>query len=68
GGPQICTHNKDGSGGTNYQVTKDCCAAVKQKTYFNEAEKKCMGPGGWYDNAVNTGGMVDCCTSRGAGS
>ena len=30
--------NRDGSGGVNYQVTKDCCAAVKQRTYFNELE------------------------------
>ncbi|KAK1223066.1 hypothetical protein PQX77_014065 [Marasmius sp. AFHP31] len=68
GGPEICTNNKDGSGGTNVQVTKDCCAAVNHKAYFNELEKKCMGYGGTFDNAVDTGKMVECCSSRGAGS
>ncbi|KAJ8073248.1 hypothetical protein PM082_020118 [Marasmius tenuissimus] len=68
GGPISCTKNKNGSGGTNYQVTKDCCAAVKHKAYFNELEKRCMGYGGPADNAVDTGKMVKCCNSRGAGS
>ncbi|KAL0059940.1 hypothetical protein AAF712_013287 [Marasmius tenuissimus] len=68
GGPEICTNNKDGSGGTNYQVTKDCCAAVNHKAYFNEVAKQCMGYGGPLDNAVDTGKMVECCSSRGAGS
>ncbi|KAJ8073246.1 hypothetical protein PM082_020116 [Marasmius tenuissimus] len=68
GGPISCTNNKDGSGGTNYQVTKDCCAAVNHKAYFNELEKRCMGYGGPIDNAVDTGKMVECCNSRGAGS
>ncbi|KAJ8073245.1 hypothetical protein PM082_020115 [Marasmius tenuissimus] len=67
GGPQICT-NKDGSGGTNVQVTKDCCAAVNHKAYFNELSKQCMGYVGPIDNAVDTGKMVECCSSRGAGS
>ncbi|KAK1225888.1 hypothetical protein PQX77_011161 [Marasmius sp. AFHP31] len=68
GGPEICTNNKDGSGGTNYQVTKDCCAAVNHKAYFNELVQQCMGYGGPADNAVDTGKMVECCGSRGAGS
>ncbi|KAJ8073267.1 hypothetical protein PM082_020139 [Marasmius tenuissimus] len=67
-GPQICTNNKDGSGGTNVQVTNDCCAAVNHKAYFNKLSKQCMGYGGPIDNAVDTGKMVECCSSRGAGS
>lgn len=51
GGPEICTSNKDGTGETDQQVTKDCCAAVNQKAYFNEVEKVCEGYGGPADNA-----------------
>ncbi|KAK1223287.1 hypothetical protein PQX77_013825 [Marasmius sp. AFHP31] len=68
GGPEICTNNKDGSGGNNEQVTKDCCAAVNHKAYFNELSKLCMGYGGKPSNAVDTGKMVECCSSRGMSS
>ena len=51
GGPEICTANKDGSGEADAQVTKDCCAAVNHKAYFNEVEKVCEGYGGPLDNA-----------------
>ncbi|KAL0569430.1 hypothetical protein V5O48_012534 [Marasmius crinis-equi] len=68
GGPEICTNNKDGSGGTNYQVTKDCCAAVDQAAFFNEVTQVCEPDGGVLGNSVDTGAMVDCCSSRGAGS
>ncbi|KAF5384066.1 hypothetical protein D9615_003244 [Tricholomella constricta] len=67
-GPEICTSNRDGSGETDEQVTKDCCAAVKQQAYFNEAEKQCQPYGGHLGNSVDTGEMVKCCASRGCGS
>jgi hypothetical protein len=68
GGPEICTTNLDGSGETDEQVTKDCCAAVKQQAYFNEAEKQCQPYGGHFGNSVDTGAMVQCCSSRNRGS
>ncbi|KAK7041627.1 hypothetical protein VNI00_009222 [Paramarasmius palmivorus] len=68
GGPEICTKNKDGSGGTDYQVTKDCCAAVNHKAYFNEAAKQCWPQSGPLGTEVDTGEMVKCCASRGCGS
>jgi hypothetical protein len=73
GGPEICTNNMDGGGGTDYQVTKDCCAHVHQDrhnnvAYFNEAAKVCMPNGGSGGNSVDTGRMVQCCTERGRGS
>ncbi|GLB33191.1 hypothetical protein LshimejAT787_0100760 [Lyophyllum shimeji] len=68
GGPEICTSNLDGSGETDEQVTKDCCAAVPQQAYFNEAEKQCQPYGGHLGNSVDTGAMVQCCASRGRGS
>lgn len=68
GGPEICTSNLDGSGETDEQVTKDCCAAVNQQAYFNEAEKQCQPYGGHLGNSVDTGAMVQCCSSRGRGS
>ncbi|KAK7020182.1 hypothetical protein VNI00_017830 [Paramarasmius palmivorus] len=68
GGPEICTKRTDGTGGTDYQVTKDCCAAVKHKAYFNEVVKECWPNAGPWGNSVNTGEMVKCCASRGCGS
>ncbi|KAJ8076098.1 hypothetical protein PM082_022083 [Marasmius tenuissimus] len=68
GGVMTCTNNKDGSGGTNYQVTKDCCAAVNHAAFFNELFKQCWPNSGPPGNDVDTGKMVECCTSRGAGS
>ena len=64
-----CTVNKNGKGATNYQVTKDCCAATKETgtTGFNEASWECqdaLGAG----NGINLGRFVQCCGSRGAGS
>ncbi|KAH8814511.1 hypothetical protein DL96DRAFT_1472052, partial [Flagelloscypha sp. PMI_526] len=67
-GPEICTNNKDGSGGTNYQVTKDCCAAVNQAAFFNELTHVCEPDGGVLGNSVDTGAMVSCCSSRNCGS
>ncbi|EOQ98847.1 hypothetical protein J056_002800 [Wallemia ichthyophaga EXF-994] len=62
GGPEICT----GSGGcTEYQITKDCCAAVDQSARFDELLKQCVPYG---VNSIDTGAMVSCCESRGAGS
>jgi hypothetical protein len=68
GGPEICTANLDGSGETDEQVTKDCCAAVNQQAYFNEAEKQCWPYSGPAGNSVDTGAMVKCCSDRGRGS
>ena len=68
GGPEICTANLDGSGETDEQVTKDCCAAVNQQAYFNEVQKECMPYSGPAGNSVDTGAMVKCCSSRGRGS
>ncbi|KAK1215647.1 hypothetical protein PQX77_021711 [Marasmius sp. AFHP31] len=68
GGVMVCTNNKDGGGGTNYQVTKDCCAAVNHKAFFNELFKYCSPNSGPPGNSVDTGAMVKCCSSRGAGS
>ena len=57
----VCTKNTNGSGGINYQVTKDCCAATKEHstTHFDA-----LGLG----NGINLGRFVRCCGSRGAGS
>ncbi|KAH8823946.1 hypothetical protein DL96DRAFT_1615890 [Flagelloscypha sp. PMI_526] len=68
GGPEICTNKLDGTGGTNYQVTKDCCAAVHQAAFFNEVIHVCEPNGGVVGNSIDTGEMVICCTSRGCGS
>ncbi|TIB28132.1 hypothetical protein E3P86_03921 [Wallemia ichthyophaga] len=46
-------------------VTKDCCAAVDQNTRFDEVFHQCIP---LLANGINTGGMVDCCEGRGAGS
>ncbi|EIM79978.1 uncharacterized protein STEHIDRAFT_163232 [Stereum hirsutum FP-91666 SS1] len=68
GDPEICTDALDGSGCANYQVTKDCCAAVNQKAYFNEVSTECWPYSGPAGNSVDTGAMVKCCSSRGKGS
>ena len=73
GGPQVCTKNKEGWGDTDYKATKDCCAHVHQdkgvhNVFFNEAIQMCIGTSGRWSNAVNTGGMVTCCTQRRKGS
>ena len=65
GGPEICTANLDGSGKTDEQVTKDCCAAVPQQAFFNEVTKYCSPYSGPAGNSVDTGAMVTCCNSRG---
>jgi hypothetical protein len=65
---KVCTNGMDGRGGTNYQVTKDCCAQVKHAAYFNEVQKQCIGHAGSISNAVDTGAMVRCCTDRRTGS
>ncbi|TIA85706.1 hypothetical protein E3P99_03913 [Wallemia hederae] len=59
GGPEV------GGGCVEYQITKDCCAAVDQSSRFDELNKQCLP---YAVNGINTGGMVDCCESRGAGS
>ncbi|TIC70764.1 hypothetical protein E3Q00_04482 [Wallemia mellicola] len=65
GGPaEICT-SKGGTSCTEYQITKDCCAAVDQNTRFDEVFTQCIP---LLANGINTGGMVECCESRGAGS
>ncbi|TIB97738.1 hypothetical protein E3Q16_04403 [Wallemia mellicola] len=74
GGPEICT----GKGGcAEYQITKDCCAEhittsspgkqnpPKEKAPYLPTNSKCVP---YTSNGINTGGMVDCCASRGAGS
>jgi hypothetical protein len=73
GGPLACTHRHDGIAPFDNKVTKDCCHHVHQdrgikNVYFNEADKTCMGIGGWVDNAVDTGRMIDCCASRNSGT
>ncbi|EKM75122.1 hypothetical protein AGABI1DRAFT_132571 [Agaricus bisporus var. burnettii JB137-S8] len=68
GGPEICTANLDGSGEPDAQVTKDCCAAVDHEAYFNEAFKQCWPYSGPAGNSIDTGAMVDCCSSRDRGS
>ncbi|EKM75116.1 hypothetical protein AGABI1DRAFT_132565 [Agaricus bisporus var. burnettii JB137-S8] len=69
GGAQICTFNLDGSGETDVQVTKDCCAFFDQETYFNEEEKQCQPYSSFSQPGVgHTGTYVDCCSSRGRGS
>ncbi|KAF2672380.1 hypothetical protein BT63DRAFT_411655 [Microthyrium microscopicum] len=76
GGPIFCTIDPGGlkdyimtnKADRDYQSTKDCCAAVRHTAFFNEDSHKCQGPFGGVDNAVNWGGMVKCCTSRGMGS
>ncbi|KAF7761630.1 hypothetical protein Agabi119p4_9622 [Agaricus bisporus var. burnettii] len=68
GGPQICTDRTDGSGETDEQVTKDCCAAVDHKAYFNEVFKQCWPYSGPAGNSVDEGKLAECCSSRGGGS
>ncbi|SPO31824.1 related to conserved hypothetical Ustilaginaceae-specific protein [Ustilago trichophora] len=62
----FCTKNKNGTGGVNYQVSKDCCAATREHwtTFFNESVDKCQD----LFNGINLGRYVRCCGSRGAGS
>lgn len=75
-GPTWCTKNRNGKSTADRpweatdspQVTKDCCAAVNHRAYYNQFEQKCMGYGGWWDNAVDRGAFVRCCDSRGGGS
>jgi hypothetical protein len=66
GGPADCGRN----GEKDNRVTKDCCHHAQQdrglnNVYFNEAEKRCMGRGGPWDNAVDFGEFTRCCESRG---
>lgn len=68
GGPIACMMNSDGSGDIDYNVTKDCCAAVNHKAYFNELSHKCMDYAGPAGNSVDWGAMVRCCGNRGRGS
>ncbi|KAF2399502.1 hypothetical protein EJ06DRAFT_478589 [Trichodelitschia bisporula] len=68
GGPNWCTFDPNGNGKANNQVTKDCCAAVRHRAYYNEAQHTCQGYGGNADNAVDTGAFVRCCGSRNSGS
>ncbi|TIA78750.1 hypothetical protein E3P81_04134 [Wallemia ichthyophaga] len=78
GGPaEVCT---GGGGCVERQITKDCCAAVNQNTRFDEVFHQCIPRNLGLAlqrttltiykvvNGINTGGMVDCCESRGAGS
>ncbi|KIY66062.1 hypothetical protein CYLTODRAFT_455739 [Cylindrobasidium torrendii FP15055 ss-10] len=64
GGPEVCT-SKGVANCVDYQVTKDCCAAVSQSARFDEVFSQCVP---WAVNGINTGGMVECCESRGCGS
>ncbi|KAF9526267.1 hypothetical protein CPB83DRAFT_795044 [Crepidotus variabilis] len=64
GGPEVCV-SKGPASCVDYQVTKDCCAAVDQSARFDEVFTQCVP---WAVNGINTGGMVDCCESRGCGS
>ncbi|TIB97606.1 hypothetical protein E3Q10_03495 [Wallemia mellicola] len=63
GGSEVCLNKKAGC--VEAQITKDCCAAVKQSAYFSEVSSTCVP---YAANGINTGDMVDCCESRGAGS
>ncbi|TIA87637.1 hypothetical protein E3P99_03045 [Wallemia hederae] len=74
GGPaEVCTRNGNCwpvvhriSKLTRYLlVTKDCCASVDQNTRYDEVFHQCIP---LLANGINTGGMVECCESRGAGS
>jgi hypothetical protein len=63
----------DGGGSNDIKVTKDCCHHFHQdrginNVYFNDIAHECQGRGGIFDNAVDTGRMVECCISRGRGS
>ncbi|KIY64889.1 hypothetical protein CYLTODRAFT_357798 [Cylindrobasidium torrendii FP15055 ss-10] len=64
GGPEVCT-SKGPSTCVDYQVTKDCCAAVDHSARFDEVFTQCVP---WQVNGINTGAMVECCESRGCGS
>lgn len=68
GGPAWCTASPSGQGRAQDNLTKDCCAAVKHKAYFNEVYKVCEGLGGQIDNAVDHGAFGKCCDKRGGGS
>lgn len=66
-----CTVNLDGTGGYDSTATKECCPPLKNKTWNtyeynrNYGDCRSIWPG---DNGLNTGAMVDCCTSKGKGS
>jgi hypothetical protein len=68
GGPAKCTLSPSGRGEIWATATKDCCAAVRHKAYYNEYEGSCMGYGGFADNAVDHGAFGKCCDQRGGGS
>ncbi|TIB74574.1 hypothetical protein E3Q22_04171 [Wallemia mellicola] len=63
GGSEVCLNKRVGC--VEYQITKDCCAAVDQSAHFEEISATCIP---YTSNGINTGDMVDCCESRGAGS
>lgn len=52
----------------DYQVTKDCCAAVGGQQHFDEIDHVCKSNNLCGGNSVNIGKMVTCCEGRGAGS
>ena len=64
---EVCTNDMNGGGGTNYQVTKDCCAAVRHHAYFSEVARQSWPYSGPAGNDVD-GAMVRCCSTRGARS
>ncbi|KAJ9477215.1 hypothetical protein PHBOTO_006444 [Pseudozyma hubeiensis] len=64
-----CTTELNGTGPSNYQITKDCCAATREHrtTAFWENDHKCWDAAG-FGNGINLGRFVKCCGDRGAGS
>jgi hypothetical protein len=52
GGPEVCTLLLNGTGFADNQVTKDCCAAVHHKAFYNEVQKECTPNSGIYGNSV----------------
>ncbi|SPO31825.1 related to conserved hypothetical Ustilaginaceae-specific protein [Ustilago trichophora] len=64
-----CKTDRNGGGSINQQVTKDCCAAIKEHstTHYNELSHLCQDALG-IGNGINLGRFVACCGSRGAGS
>jgi hypothetical protein len=61
GGASWCTFNDDCLGWSDKKITKDCCAAVKHKAYFDEPNEICRSRGGFLFAGVDHVGMYNCC-------
>jgi hypothetical protein len=64
GGASWCTFNDDCLGWSDKKITKDCCAAVKHKAYYDEPNEICRSRGGFLFAGVDHVGMYNCCVKE----